>query len=181
MPRRLPEVDRQPLSIVGLPDETIQEAKLLQPVALYDKVKSHIGKYVDLAELDLDLCTMYVLFTWFYRKVNTVAYLRFLADTGKGKTRGKKVIGDLCFYPLYASGASSFSGIARTQQQWRGTLVIDEADFAGEKESQITKYLNLGFERGQYYILSDKQDPRSQDYFDGLCPKSARHAGALSR
>jgi hypothetical protein len=114
---------------------------------------------------------MYVLFTWFYRKVNTVAYLRFLADTGKGKTRGKKVIGDLCFYPLYASGASSFSGIARTQQQWRGTLVIDEADFAGEKESQITKYLNLGFERGQYYILSDKQDPRSQDYFDAFAPK----------
>jgi len=170
-PRRLPEVDRQPLSIVGLPDESIQEARLLKPEELYEKVKSHTKKYVDLAELDLDLCTMYVLFTWFYRKVNTVAYLRFLADTGKGKTRGKKVIGDLCFYPLYASGASSFSGIARTQQQWRGTLVIDEADFAGEKENQITKYLNLGFERGQYYILSDKQDPRSQDYFDAFSPK----------
>jgi len=171
MPRRLPEVDRQPLSIVGLPDESIKETRLLEPVDLYEKVKSHIRKYVDLTELDLDLCTMYVLFTWFYRKVNTVAYLRFLADTGKGKTRGKKVIGDLCFYPLYASGASSFSGIARTQQQWRGTLVIDEADFAGEKENQITKYLNLGFERGQYYILSDKQDPRSQDYFDAFSPK----------
>ncbi len=171
MPRRLPEVDKQPLPIVGLPDEGIKEARLLGPPELYDKVKSHIRRYVDLAELDRDLCTMYVLFTWFYRKVNTVAYLRFLADTGKGKTRGKKVIGDLCFYPLYASGASSFSGIARTQQQWRGTLVIDEADFAGEKENQITKYLNLGFERGQYYILSDKNDPRSQDYFDAFSPK----------
>jgi hypothetical protein len=171
MPRRLPEVDKQPIPIVGLPDESIENARLLEPKELYDKVKSHIRKYVDLAELDRDLCTMYVLFTWFYRKVNTVAYLRFLADTGKGKTRGKKVIGDLCFYPLYASGASSFSGIARTQQQWRGTLVIDEADFAGEKENQVTKYLNLGFERGQYYILSDKNDPRSQDFFDAFSPK----------
>ena len=171
MPRRLPEVDRRPLPIVGLPDENIENVRLLEPVELYDKVIEHIRRYVDLAELDLDLCTMYVLFTWFYRKVNTVAYLRFLADTGKGKTRGKKVIGDLCFYPLYASGASSFSGIARTQQQWRGTLVIDEADFAGEKENQITKYLNLGFERGQYYILSDKLNPRSQDYFDAFSPK----------
>ncbi|MBI2851961.1 MAG: DUF3854 domain-containing protein [Chloroflexi bacterium] len=171
MPRRLPEIDKQPIPIVGLPDENIENARLLEPGELYDKVKSHIRKYVDLTELDLDLCTMYVLFTWFYRKVNTVAYLRFLADTGKGKTRGKKVIGDLCFYPLCASGASSFSGIARTQQQWRGTLVIDEADFAGEKENQVTKYLNLGFERGQYYILSDKQDPRSQDYFDAFSPK----------
>jgi acyl-[acyl carrier protein]--UDP-N-acetylglucosamine O-acyltransferase len=41
----------------------------------------------------------------------------------------------------------------------------------GEKETQVTKYLNLGFERGQYYILSDKQDPRSQDYFDAFSPK----------
>ncbi len=171
IPRRLPKMDKQPLPIVGLPDENIQKARLLSPGELYDKVKSHTRRYVDLAELDLDLCTMYVLFTWFYRKVNTVAYLRFLADTGKGKTRGKKVIGDLCFYPLYASGASSFSGIARTQQHWRGTLVIDEADFAGEKENQVTKYLNLGFERGQYYILSDKNDPRCQDYFDAFSPK----------
>ncbi len=170
-PRRLPEVDKQALPIVGLPDEGIENARLLKPEELYNKLKSHIRRYVDLADLDLDLCTMYVLFTWFYLKVNTVAYLRFLADTGKGKTRGKKVIGDLCFYPLYASGASSFSGIARTQQQWRGTLVIDEADFAGEKESQITKYLNLGFERGQYYILSDKLNPRAQDYFDAFSPK----------
>ena len=170
-PRRLPEVDKQALPIVGLPDENIENARLLKPEEIYSKLKSHIKKYVDLADLDLDLCTMYVLFTWFYLKVNTVAYLRFLADTGKGKTRGKKVVGDLCFYPLYASGASSFSGIARTQQQWRGTLVIDEADFAGEKESQITKYLNLGFERGQYYILSDKLNPRAQDYFDAFSPK----------
>jgi hypothetical protein len=171
LPRPLPEVDRQPIAIVGLPDESIKETRLLSPSDLYDKVKLHIRKYVDLVELDLDLCTMYVLFTWFYLKVNTVAYLRFLADTGKGKSRAKRVVGDICFYPVYASGASSFSGIARTQQHWRGTLVIDEADFAGEKEAQVTKYLNLGFERGQYYILSDKTDPRSQDYFDAFSPK----------
>jgi len=29
MPRRLPEVDKQPLPIVGLPDENIKEASLL--------------------------------------------------------------------------------------------------------------------------------------------------------
>jgi hypothetical protein len=111
------------------------------------------------------------MFSWFARKVSTAAYLRFLADTGKGKTRAKQVIGDLCFCPVYAAGASSFSGMARTQQKWRGTLVIDEADFGGNKEAQLTKYLNLGFERGQYYILSDKKNPRNQDYFDPFGPK----------
>jgi len=81
------------------------------------------------------------------------------------------VIGDLCFYTLTASGASSFSGMARMQQKWRGTLKCDEADFSGDKDSQMTKYLNLGFERGQFYILSDKMDPKRQDVFNPFCPK----------
>jgi Leucine-rich repeat (LRR) protein len=54
LPRPLPEVDRQPIAIVGLPDEGIKEARLLSPTDLYEKVKSHIRKYVDMAELDLD-------------------------------------------------------------------------------------------------------------------------------
>jgi hypothetical protein len=50
-------------------------------------------------------------------------------------------------------------------------MVMDEFDLAGEKEHQIIKYLNLGFERGQYYVLSDKQNPRFQQYFDPFMPK----------
>ena len=122
-------------------------------------------------ELDLELCVYYILFTWFYTKVKTLGYLRFLADTGKGKSRTQKVIGDLCFYPVFASGASTFSGIARLNNRWRGTLIMDEADTSGDKESQFVKYLNLGFERGKYYVLSDKQNPRLQEFFDPFSPK----------
>ena len=171
MPRELPQVAGQVLEIAGLPSEGITKSKLLSPEEIQQKVKRHIAKYVDLGELDLDLACWYVLFTWFYPKVDTLGYLRFIADTGKGKSRAKRVVGDLCFYPLYASGASSFSGMARTQERWRGTLVVDEADFTGEKENQIMKYLNLGFERGQFYFLSDKKNPRHQDYFDPFAPK----------
>jgi len=170
-PRTLPQVEGQTLAIVGLPSEGMTAATPYDAKTLLKRVKDHIAKYVDLEPRDLELAVYYVLFTWYTRKVNTAAYLRFLADTGKGKTRARQVIGDICFYPVYASGAGSFSGMARTQQKWRGTLIIDEADFSGEKESQVTKYLNLGFERGQYYILSDKMNPRNQDYFDPFGPK----------
>lgn len=165
-PRLLPQVEGQTLEIVGLPTEGVTMVRLQEPEILLTRISEFIAKYVDLEQRDLELAVYYVLFSWFIRKVNTTAYLRFLADTGKGKTRAKQVIGDLSFYPVYAAGASSFSGMARTQQKWRGTLVIDEADFGGDKESQLTKYLNLGFERGQYYILSDKKNPKMQDYFD---------------
>ncbi|MBI2853347.1 MAG: hypothetical protein HYX87_00315, partial [Chloroflexi bacterium] len=32
-------------------------------------------------------------------------------------------------------------------------------------------YLNLGFERGKYYVMSDKQNPRLQEFFDPFSPK----------
>ncbi len=170
-PRSLPTIEGKEIDIVGMPDENITSARLLNPDEIYLKLKEHLATYIDLLELDLELCVYYVLFTWFYAKVKTLGYLRFLADTGKGKSRTQKVIGDLCFYSVFASGASTFSGIARLNNRWRGTLIMDEADTSGDKESQLVKYLNLGFERGKYYVLSDKQNPRLQEFFDPFSPK----------
>ncbi len=170
-PRPLPIMDGSEVAIVGMPDENITTARLLSADELYSKIKNHLSTYIDLPELQLETCVYYILFTWFYTKVKNVGYLRFLADTGKGKSRIQKVVADLCFYPIFASGASTFSGIARLNNHWRGTLIMDEADTSGDKESQFVKYLNLGFERGKYYVLSDKQNPRVQEYFDPFAPK----------
>ncbi|MDD5703700.1 MAG: DUF3854 domain-containing protein, partial [Dehalococcoidales bacterium] len=169
-PRSLPKIEGKEIDIVGMPDENITAVRLLSPDELYTRIKEHLASYIDLPEMDLELCIYYILFTWFYTKVKTLGYLRFLADTGKGKSRTQKVIGDLCFYPVFASGASTFSGIARLNNRWRGILIMDEADTSGDKESQFVKYLNLGFERGKYYVLSDKQNPRLQEFFDPFSP-----------
>ena len=171
LPRPLPVKDGVTKFIVRMPTEDIAYSRLLNPNELYKRLKAHFQKYFDLTESETQLCVYYSIFTWFYRKVNTVGYLRFIADTGKGKSRIQTVIGDVCFYPLYASGASSFSGMARLQDKWRGTLVVDESDYSGDKESQVIKYFNLGFEKGKYYVMSDKQDPRKQEVFDPFCPK----------
>jgi hypothetical protein len=114
-PRPLPTSENRAVVVVGMPDENIVFADLLPADVLYRELESHFRKYIDLPDLDLELCIYYTIFTWLYEKVNTVGYLRFLADTGKGKSRILQVVGDLCFYPLSASGASSFSGVARQQ------------------------------------------------------------------
>jgi len=170
-PRPLPQIEGKAIAAVGLPDEDIVNCELLGPLQLYQEIKLHLATYIDLPKLDLELCVYYILFTWFYTKVNTLGYLRFLADTGKGKSRAQKVVGDVCFFPVFASGASTLSGIARLNKRWCGTLIIDEADIGGDKEHQFVKYLNLGFERGKYYVLSDKQNPKFQEYFDPFSPK----------
>jgi len=63
---------------VGMPDEGIATSRLLSPDELYSKIKEHLANYIDLPELDLELCVYYILFTWFYIKVKTLGYLRFL-------------------------------------------------------------------------------------------------------
>ncbi|MBK5191512.1 MAG: hypothetical protein JJE19_08470, partial [Methanosarcinales archaeon] len=172
LPVELPVTKEGELAlIVKMPDENVASSTLLSPVKLLEKIKAHISKYCDLPELGIQLGTYYVLFTWFYTKVNTVGYLRFLADTGKGKSRMLTVVSDICFYPTSAGGSSSFSGMMRTQEYWHGTLVMDEADWTGDKESSIVKYLNAGFERDKYFILSNKNDPSKQEVFDPFSTK----------
>ena len=171
LPRPLPKMEGKEVNLVGLPDEGILEAKLLSPEELFNKIFNHFNKYIDLSPLDLQLCVYYDIFTWFYLKTNTLGYLRFIGDTGKGKSRSLQVVGDISFYPVYAGGCSTFSGIVRQQEKWKGTLIIDEADFPSGKENQIIKYLNLGFEKGKIFIMSDKKNPRRQDFFDPFSPK----------
>ena len=170
-PLELEEREGKVYELVKLPDEGIATCELLSADELFSKIKEHLRKYLDHSELDLELETFYIIFTWFYQKVQTLPYLRFLGDTGVGKSRAMSVVGDLCFYPIFLSGASSFSGIFRTAEKWRGTLLIDEADLKGDKEAEVIKYCNLGTERGRYFVKSDKQNPKQQEPFDPFMPK----------
>lgn len=172
-PRRLQLRDGQPIAIVGVPKkEALAAAPVLSAHDLYTEINTHLRKYVDAPDIERELFIYYILYSWIYMKSNTSPYLRFIGDTGNGKTRMHKVCGDLCFYPVKAGGASSPSGIMRLQERWHGTLLVDEADLRDSgTTNELVKYLNLGFEKGQYFIKSDKDDPRNQDIFDPFSPK----------
>lgn len=179
IPRSLPvNKDGQPILMVGIPEKRILESITTSDIGqIKTEIENHIRRYCELSPNDLDLCVYYILTTWFYSTLSTVPYLRFRADTGKGKSRILKVVSDLCFYPVKAGGASTASGTIRFAEYWHGTIVIDEADIKGEADdsggytNDMIKYLNLGFERGQYFIKSDKTDPKRQEVFDPFCPK----------
>jgi len=172
-PRKLQERDGTTVDIVGMPTrEAIESAPILDAKALFQLIDTHITKYIDAPQIDRELFTYYILFSWFYPKVNTSPYLRFIADTGNGKSRMQRVVGNLCFFPIKAGGASTPSGIMRIKERWNGTLIIDEADLReSTTTNELIKYLNLGFEKGQFFIKSDKDNPREQDVFDPFCPK----------
>ncbi|NPA76040.1 MAG: hypothetical protein GXO25_08190 [Euryarchaeota archaeon] len=156
---------------VGYPNEGMVNAPELSTEELFAMIKAHLRKYVDMSDDDLDLVVFFVLSTWFYRKSDTVAYLRFIGDSGKGKSRMLTTVGDLCFYPLMLGGSATRSAIMRIQEKFHGTLVLDEADFSGDKDSEMIKYLNTGFERRKVAILTNKLNPSKVELYDAFAPK----------
>ena len=149
----------------------MEDAIVMEPEMLYTEIDHHLSRYVDAPPRDRELFVYYILYSWFYRKCTTAPYLRFMADTGKGKSRFLRAVSDLCFYPIAAGGSSTTSGIMRYHEKWTGTLRIDESDLQGGADNPMIKYLNLGFEAGQYYIMTNKNDPTKQEYFDPFGPK----------
>jgi len=171
-PQELPFANGEYIQVVGVPvKELIDKAPDLQATELLELLHAHLHKYIDAPETDKEMFIHYILFTWFYPKTNTTPYLRFIGDTGKGKSRFSKVVADLCFYPITAEGASTASGILRFKEQWHGTLKIDEADFTGGAESEIIKYLNLGFEDGHVFMKTNKANFKEQEFYNPFGPK----------
>lgn len=116
---------------------------------LYADVVAYLHRYVDLSPDFEDVAASYVLLTWVYDAFNEVPYLRVRGDYGSGKTRFLLVVGSVCYKPFFASGASTVSPIFHTLDAFRGTLILDEADFRfSDEKAELVKVLNNGNVRG---------------------------------
>ena len=154
---------------VLLPDK-IEEYGDLK--TLLKEVQDFIYKYLDVSPLFLKISSFYVLLSWVYDKLNTIPYLRALGDTGCGKTRFLDTIGRICYKPILISGAVRPAPIYRMINKWRGTVVIDEADFKdSDFYNEVITILNSGFERGKPVIRCEKDHPDEIEFFDPFCPK----------
>lgn len=128
-----------PSGITAMPSE----AELIADIEAY------LERYVDLSPAFRIIASHYVLLTWVYDAFNELPYLRFRGEPGSGKTRALIVIGSLCYQAFLASGASTVSPIFHTLDLFRGTLVIDEADFRfSDEKAELVKILNNGNMRG---------------------------------
>lgn len=149
---------------VLLPEKPVDfggEEKLLHDLRTY------IHRYVDLSSDFAEVVCAYVLLTWVYDAFNELCYLRFSGDYGSGKSRALYVIGSVCNKPFFASAASTISPVFYTLDIFRGTLVLDEADFRySDLQSDITKIMNNGSVKGfpvlrQTQTATKEFDPRA--------------------
>ena len=125
---------------------------------LVEEVRSFIHRYVDVSPIFEKIATYYVLLTWIYDHFNELPYLRKRGDFGSGKTRFLKTIGSICYKPMFATGGASTASLFHIINKYRGTLLIDEADFQFSDEmATITKILNNGNIDG-FPLLRVKKD-----------------------
>ncbi len=109
----------------------------------------------------------YVFLTWIYDRFDVVPYLRAQGEFGTGKSRLLQVVGYLSNRAIMAGGATTASPIFRIIDRFKGTLIIDEADF-GESElwSEIVKILNCGNMRTPPVLRSERGGGNNKDNFD---------------
>lgn len=137
------------------PEEYGSEAELLE------EIRAFVHRYVDVSPLYEMISTYYVLLSWIYDAFNELPYLRLRGDPGSGKTRFLLTVGSLCYKPIFASGASTVSPLFRILDAFRGTLIIDEADFRlSDERAEIIKILNNGNAKGFPVLRSEATSQR---------------------
>jgi len=93
--------------------------------------------------------------------VPQVPYRRYLAPWGSGKSAALDAVGNISYRGIILAGSDTEKSIVRKLHNWRGTAIIDEADFSRSTyHAFIVKILNLGYDRRTgYYSRCDEDDP----------------------
>ena len=147
---------------------------------LITAIQAFIHRYLSISPFFERIASYYALFSWIHDDFNELPYLRGLGDYGTGKSRMLQVIGVLCYRPIFASGATTVSPIFRILNDFRGTLVFDEADFRiSDTTAEMIKILNSGFMKGVPVLRSEGNNKKSFDVkaYDVFGPKiiATRH------
>jgi len=165
-PLRGEEVDKEFILLADKPEEYGSVHDLIA------EIKEFSYKYVDIPDDFRTFSAYYILLTWVYDRGNTIPYLRFMGDTGCGKSRALDVFAQLCYNYIPVNGAANSAPIYRIIEKWRGTLGFEEGDFKRSDETnELIKVINCGWERGRPIIRCKKNKPDMINFFDPYCPK----------
>lgn len=139
-------------NMVLLPSEIGNPRSVLEMLVV---IQGFIRRYLDVEPGFERLCAYYVMLSWCYDMFSVVPYLRAKGDFGTGKSRFIRTVGVCCYRPLMI-GSATVSPIFRMLDAFRGTLILDEADFTKSDESaEIMKILNNGSEFGFPVVRSE--------------------------
>lgn len=147
--------------VVLFPSEPIDYKSQTELIA---EIQTFIHKYLAVSDFFEKIATYYVLFSWIHDDFKELPYLRGLGDYGTGKSRFLKVVGSICYKPIFTSGATTVSPIFRLLNEFKGTLIMDEADLKySDTTNEMIKILNCGFMEGMPVLRSVQNNKNNFD------------------
>jgi len=167
--------------VVPIMDDSVTEKAVLLPEKpekfdnieeLVKEIQEHIHKYCDVGKDFETFATYYILLSWIYDKLDTIPYLRVRGDTGTGKSRFLTVVGSLLYKASIVAGAVTPAPIYRIIKRWKGSIILDEADWEkSDEKNEVITILNCGFERNKPVIRCSKDNPDEIQFLPTFSPK----------
>lgn len=125
------------------------------------------------------LAAYWTLGTWLFDNFKALVYLRMVGDAGAGKSALLNLIGQMSYRAIKMSGADSEATFFRTVDDFRGTILFEEADLpdGSGADNPIVKFVNLGAMRGNFiyrmeeYLNPDGSKGWRPTPFETYCPK----------
>jgi len=125
------------------------------------------------------LAGYWTLGTWLYDNFKSLVYLRMVGDAGAGKSALLNLIGLMSYRSIKMSGADSEATFFRTVDDFRGTILFEEADLpdGSGADNPIVKFVNLGAMRGNFiyrmeeFLKPDGTKGWRPTPFETYCPK----------
>lgn len=104
------------------------------------------------------LASYWVMGTWLYDNFTELVYLRMVGDAGAGKSALLNLLGAMCYRSIKMSGADSESTFFRVVDDFRGTILFEEADLPDNSDASnpIVKFVNLGAMDGNYIYRNEE-------------------------
>ena len=119
-------------------------------------------------ERERKLDALYVFLTYVYDLLPRIPYRRALGAYGRGKSAWLQTVGFICYRPIILAGCDTDKAIVRRINLWKGTALIDEADFNNSTlYSFIIKILEIGYDRkfGFYQRAHDVDPQKTLNYY----------------
>lgn len=141
---------------------------------LFNNVRDFLNKWHEQPDgFERILDAVYVFLSWIHDALPQIPYRRAKGRWGSGKSAWIETVGSICYRPVILAGCDSEASLRRTFDLWRGTALIDEADFSESSlYASIVKILNVGYSKALgWYRCCNENNPRQIESFYVFGPK----------
>lgn len=122
---------------------------------------------------------LWILYTWAIDAMQIAPIACITAPEKRcGKTQLLTLIGELCYKPLSTSNISS-PAMYRAIEEWKPTLLIDEADTFLKENEDLRGVINAGHSRKNAFVVRCDGDDNKPTRFNVYCAKAISGIGHL--